>query len=163
MSSSIKVPWNSLLRFRAAEISHFYSAPHISPIFQLLFPCLFSCLPQVQRTQKPRNLSVPPNELLALPPFITLLEFPQPAAPQVLPRDKQASLVCHHATIARGIVICSQEQVLPPWLDFGTFAGHILGTNPQQLVSTTDAVFTLFVHWNNVDCELPPLTSFVPF
>lgn len=156
MSSITKVPWNSLLQFRAATISYFSSALlHFTglPVFVSLFIFLSS----------PRSANPPLISLLALPPFIALLEFPQPAAPQVLPRDKQASLVCHHSTLARGVVVCTQEQVLLPWLDFGAFACHILGTNPQQLVSTADAVLALFVDWDYVDGELPPLTCFVPF
>lgn len=164
MSSFIKVPWKSLLQFRAAAVSSPLLS-RISPVFQFFFYFLVYLVlfPHVQQTGKAGPCSAPLIEHLALSPFIALLEFPQPAAPQVFPGDEQASLVCHYTTLAGGIVICAQEQVLPPWLDFGTFAGHILGTNPQQLVSTANAVLPLFVHWNDVDSELPPLSCFVPF
>lgn len=164
MSSFIKVPWKSLLQFRAAAVSSPLLS-RISPVFQFFFNFLVYLVlfPHVQQTGKAGPCSAPLIEHLALSPFIALLEFPQPAAPQVFPGDEQASLVCHYTTLAGGIVICAQEQVLPPWLDFGTFAGHILGTNPQQLVSTANAVLPLFVHWNDVDSELPPLSCFVPF
>lgn len=89
------------------------------------------------------------------------MELPQPAAPQVLPRDEEASLVGNYAALPRGVVVCTQEQVLPSGLNLGTFAGHVLGAHPQQLVSTTDAVLTLFVDRNDVDRELPPLARLV--
>ncbi len=112
------------------------------------------------------NLSLslsPLQQLLALSPLVALLELPQPAAPQVLPRDEQAALVRHHAALPGGVVVCTQEQVLPPWLDLRAFAGHVLGAHPQQLVPAADAVLTLFVDRNDVDGELPPLAGLVSF
>ena len=109
------------------------------------------------------SLSPPLQRLLALSPLVTLLELPQPAAPQVLPRDEQASLVRHHAALPGGIVVRAQEQVLPPGLDLWAFTGHVLGAHPQQLVPTADAVLTLLVDGDDVDGELPPLARFVPF
>lgn len=106
------------------------------------------------------NLS---QQLLALSPLVALLELPQSAAPEVLPGDEQASLVCHHTALPGGIVVCTQEQVLLPGLDLWAFAGHVLGAHPQQLVPTADAVLALFVHRHDVDSELPPLAGFISF
>lgn len=99
--------------------------------------------------------------LLALPPLVALLKLPQPASPQVLPGNEQASFVSDNAAVSGGLVVCAQEQVLPPGLDLGAPTGHILGTNPQELVSASDAVPALFVDGNDVDSELPPLARFV--
>lgn len=112
---------------------------------------------------------------LALSSLVALLELPQPTAPQVLPGDKQAALVGHHAALARGVIVVivvvvvvmmvigAEEEVLPAGLDLGALASYILGVNPQQLVTTADAVLALLVDGDYVDCELPPLACFVPF
>jgi len=99
--------------------------------------------------------------LLALSPLVALLKLPQPATPQVLPWDEQASLVGDYAALSGGVVICAQEQVLPPRLDLRALAGYVLGAHPQQLVPAADAVLALFVDRNDVDGELPPLACLV--
>lgn len=91
------------------------------------------------------------------------MKLPQPAAPKVLPRDEQASFVSHHTALPGGVIICAQEKVLPPGLDLGAFAGHVLGAYPQQLVAAADAVLALFVDRYDVDGELPPFACLVSF
>lgn len=100
---------------------------------------------------------------LALPSLVALLEPSQPAAPQVLPGDQQAALVRHHAALPGGVVVRAQQQVLPPRLDLGALAGHVLCADPQQLVAAADTVLPLFVDRNDVDGELPPLAGLVSF
>lgn len=100
---------------------------------------------------------------LAFSPLVTLLELPQPAAPQVLPGDEQAALVRHHAALPGRVIVCAQKQVLPPGLDLGAFAGDVLCAHPQQLVPAANAVLTLLVDGDNVDSELPPLPCLISF
>lgn len=140
---------------------------HFQPFF---FPHSSSPLPCIHPSQdiilppaRPQSLSLSLSATLALPPLVTLLELSKSASPQVLPRDEQASLVRHHAALPGGIVICTQEQVLLARLDLWTFAGHVFGTHPQELVPTADAVLTLFVDRDYVDSKLPPLACLVSF
>lgn len=124
------------------------------------FPLPVRRLPLAPRTPLHLTLLQP---LLALAPLVALLELSEPTAPQVLPWDEQAALVRHHAALPGGVVVCSQEQVLLPRFDLGTFAGHVLGAHPQQLVPAADAVLSLLVDRYDVDGELPPLARLVSF
>lgn len=101
--------------------------------------------------------------LLALAFLLALLELPEPARPCVPPLDNQATFICHYSTLARGVLIISQQQVLLPRLDLWTLAGHVFGTDPQKLVPTADAALSLLVDGDDVDSKFPPLTGFVRF
>lgn len=99
--------------------------------------------------------------LLALAFLLALLELPEPACPRVPPLDNQAAFVCHHSALPWGVLVIPQQQVLLPWFDLGTFAGHVFGADPQELVPAADAALALLVDGNDVDGKLPPLAGFV--
>lgn len=100
---------------------------------------------------------------LALSPLVALLEFPEPTGPQVFPGDEKAALVCHHAALTAGVVVVirAHEQVLPARFDFRTLARHVFSANPQELVSSADALSALLIHGDDVDGELPPFACLV--
>lgn len=101
---------------------------------------------------------------LALAPLVTLLEFSKPTGPQVLPRDEQAALVRHHAALTAGVVVIrAHEQVLPSGFNFVALAGHIFSADPQELVSSANAVSALLIDGYDVDSEFPPFARFVSF
>lgn len=101
---------------------------------------------------------------LALAPLVTLLEFPKPTGPQVLPRDEQAALVRHHAALAaRVVAVRAHEQVLPPGFNFVALAGHVFSADPQGLVSSANAVSPLLIDRYDVDSEFPPFARLVSF
>ena len=99
--------------------------------------------------------------LLALAFLLALLELPEPTRPRVPPLDNQAAFVGHYSTLAGGILVVPQQQVLLPGLDLGTLAGHVFGADPQELVPAADTTLTLLVDGDDVDGELPPLAGFV--
>lgn len=57
----------------------------------------------------------------------------------------------------------SQQQVFLHRFDFGALAGNILGTYPEDLVTTPYPVCPLLVHRDDIDCELPPFSCLVCF
>ncbi len=111
------------------------------------------------------DLSVfPPCFSLALAPLVTLLEFPEPTGPQVLPRDEQAALVRHHAALTAGVVVVrAHQQVLPSRFNFGALAGHIFSAHPQELVSPANAMSALLIDRYDVDSEFPPFARLISF
>ncbi len=111
------------------------------------------------------DLSVfPPCFSLALAPLVTLVEFPEPTGPQVLPRDEQAALVRHHAALTAGaVVVRAHQQVLPSRFNFGAFTGHVFSTDPQELVSSANAMSALLIDRYDVDREFPPFSRLISF
>jgi len=99
--------------------------------------------------------------LLALAFLLTLLELPEPACPRVPPLDNQTALVGHHSTLAGGVLVVPQQQILLPRLDLGTLAGHVFGADPQKLVPAADAALALLVDGDDVDGKFPPFAGFV--
>lgn len=57
----------------------------------------------------------------------------------------------------------TQQQVFLHGLDFGAFAGNVLGAYPEDLVTTPYPVGPLLVHRYDIDRELPPFSCFVRF
>lgn len=57
----------------------------------------------------------------------------------------------------------TQKQVFLHGLDFGAFAGNVLGAYPEDLVTTPYPVGPLLVHRYDIDRELPPFSCFVRF
>lgn len=101
---------------------------------------------------------------LAFSSFVALLEFSEPTSPQVFPGNEQAGFVRHHAALTAGVVIIrAHEQVLPAVFDFRALARHIFSTNPQELVSSADAVSTLLIHRYDVDGVFQPFSCLVSF
>ena len=109
----------------------------------------------------PTCLRSSPLGLLALAFLLPLLELPEPPGPRVSPLDDQAALVRHDPALARRVLIVAQQQVLLAWLDLGAFAGHVLGSHPQELVPASDAALALLVDGDDVNGELPPLACLV--
>lgn len=99
--------------------------------------------------------------LLAFSFFLSLLELAQSPRPRVPPLNHQTAFICHHAALPRRVLVVPQQQVFLPGFHSGTLAGHVLGSDPQQLVSSPDAALTLLVHGHDVDCEFPPLARLV--
>lgn len=108
-----------------------------------------------------QRLSLHLLRLLALAFLLTLLELPEPSRPRVPPLDHQTAFVCHHAALARGVLVVPQQQVLLARFDLGTLARHIFGPHPQELVAAANAALALLVDGDDVDGELPPLAGFV--
>lgn len=48
---------------------------------------------------------LPCLRLLALAFLLALLELPEPSRPRVPPLNNQASFVCHHSTLPRGVLV----------------------------------------------------------
>lgn len=170
MSSFTKVPKRTLtssLQLRAAALSQsFFSLVLFTCVSLYFFYSSSLFLYSLDFIPAEALLGLQPSLyqlLLALPPLVALLELPQPAAPQVLPRDEQASLVRNYAALSGGVVVVvrAQEKVLSPRFDLGAFARYIFGAHPQQLVSPADAVLALFVDRYDVDGEPPPLARLV--
>lgn len=101
--------------------------------------------------------------LLAFAFFLSLLELAQSPRPRVPPLDDQTAFIGHHAALPRRILVVPQQQVFLPCFHFGTLTGHVLGSDPQQLVPSADAALALLVHGHDVHSEFPPLARLVRF
>lgn len=100
---------------------------------------------------------------LAFSFLLPLLKLPESPSPSVSPLNDQTALVRHHSALSWRILVVPQQKVFLAGLDLRTLAGHILCPDPEELVSSANSAFTLFVNRDDVDGELPPLSCFICF